>query len=40
VLSNRPAWMGPLDRLHDAFAFRPHFGWVGAIERCPEARVV
>ncbi len=32
VISNRPAWSGTLDRIDDTFRFRPHFGWVGAIE--------
>ena len=39
VISNRPAWTGPLDGLKDAFAFRPHFGWVGAIEKSAETPV-
>jgi hypothetical protein len=33
VRSNFPAWSGGLVELHDTFHFRPHFGWVGAIER-------
>jgi hypothetical protein len=32
VVSNRPAWSGQLDRMEQTFKFRPHFGWVGAIE--------
>ncbi len=32
VVSNRQAWSGPVDRMDDTFGFRPHFGWVGAIE--------
>jgi hypothetical protein len=32
VVSNHPAWTGGLDAIRGAFAFRPHFGWVGAIE--------
>lgn len=32
VLSNRPAWHGPLAGVREVFHFRPHFGWVGAIE--------
>lgn len=32
VTSNRTPWSGPLDRLDETFAFRPHFGWEGAIE--------
>ena len=34
--SNNPEWDGPLGQVGDRFAFRPHFGWVGAIEREPE----
>ncbi len=34
--SNNPEWDGPLGQAGDRFAFRPHFGWVGAIEREPE----
>jgi hypothetical protein len=33
VVSNRPAWNGPLAEMTKTFSFRPHFGWVGAIER-------
>jgi uncharacterized protein (DUF362 family) len=32
VVSNQPAWQGPVPGLGDAFDFRPHFGWTGAIE--------
>ena len=32
VFSNDKAWCGKIDQLEDLFAFRPHFGWVGAIE--------
>jgi hypothetical protein len=32
VVSNRPAWRGKLEQMQPAFEFRPHFGWVGAIE--------
>jgi uncharacterized protein (DUF362 family) len=32
VVSDRPVWRGKLDTLTDVFAFKPHFGWVGAIE--------
>lgn len=40
IVSNKPAWAGPLARLDETFHFRPHFGWVGAIEneRGPLAR--
>lgn len=31
--SNHPAWNRPLAEISDTFRFRPHFGWVGAIER-------
>lgn len=33
AVSNKPEWSGRLDELRDTFSFRPHFGWVGAIER-------
>jgi len=33
IVSNVPAWQGPLDALQSPFAFKPHFGWVGAIEK-------
>jgi uncharacterized protein (DUF362 family) len=33
VLSNQPAWSGTLEEMDETFHFRPHFGWVGAIER-------
>ncbi|MBN2508136.1 MAG: DUF362 domain-containing protein [Verrucomicrobia bacterium] len=38
VVSNHPAWAGALDALEDTFAFRPHFGWLGAIERAATRR--
>jgi len=37
VVSNRPAWRGKLDHLDELFSFRPHFGWVGAIENSRRA---
>lgn len=40
VVSNRPAWAGRLEAMTDTFHFRPHFGWVGAIEMVSEARAV
>jgi uncharacterized protein (DUF362 family) len=33
ILSNHPAWAGTLGDMEDTFDFRPHFGWVGAIEK-------
>jgi uncharacterized protein (DUF362 family) len=33
VLSDRPAWAGAFEQMEETFAFRPHFGWAGAIER-------
>jgi hypothetical protein len=33
VLSPNPAWAGKLEHIESTFHFRPHFGWVGAIER-------
>jgi hypothetical protein len=35
-VSNKPEWDGPLGQAGGRFAFKPHFGWVGAIEREPE----
>ena len=32
VISNQPEWSGKLEQIVDTFNFRPHFGWVGAIE--------
>ena len=32
VVSNKPAWSGRLFQMDETFHFRPHFGWVGAIE--------
>ncbi|MGZ8901618.1 MAG: DUF362 domain-containing protein, partial [Limisphaerales bacterium] len=37
VLSNHKPWCGKIDQLEDVFAFRPHFGWVGAIENSRHA---
>ena len=31
--SNHPDWDRPLDQISNPLAFRPHFGWKGAIER-------
>ncbi len=39
VVSNEPAWCGGLAAVAGACRFRPHFGWVGAIERNPGAAV-
>jgi len=33
VTSDRPEWSGSLEAMEGVFDFRPHFGWVGAIER-------
>ncbi|HYE32585.1 MAG TPA: DUF362 domain-containing protein [Methylomirabilota bacterium] len=33
VVANRESWSGPLSQMTDTFAFKPHFGWVGAIEQ-------
>jgi hypothetical protein len=35
IVSNRDAWRGALNAMRDTFAFRPHFGWIGAIEADP-----
>ena len=32
VVSNKPAWNGRLATMEETFAFKPHFGWTGAIE--------
>jgi len=32
IVSDQAAWRGKLDQMEAAFSFRPHFGWVGAIE--------
>ena len=32
VVSNKPAWNGRLTAMEETFAFKPHFGWTGAIE--------
>jgi uncharacterized protein (DUF362 family) len=33
VISDNPAWCGKMEQIEAGFQFRPHFGWVGAIER-------
>ncbi|MHC1768411.1 MAG: DUF362 domain-containing protein [Verrucomicrobiia bacterium] len=33
VLSDNPRWNGRIEAIDSEFRFRPHFGWVGAIER-------
>ncbi len=37
VASNHGPWRGKLDQLDELFSFRPHFGWVGAIENSRQA---
>src|SRR6185503_18668015 len=32
LISNRPAWSGPLNQIEQTFELRPPFGWVGALE--------
>jgi uncharacterized protein (DUF362 family) len=32
VVSNNPAWTGPMDNMKDRFEFQPHFGWAGHLE--------
>jgi hypothetical protein len=32
VLSDNPEWSGKLDGMTGVFNFRPHFGWLSAIE--------
>lgn len=41
VISNQKRWHGPLRDISgdQVFHFRPHFGWIGAIERAPELSV-
>jgi hypothetical protein len=33
IYSNRSAWNGGLATVEETFHFKPHFGWVGAIEK-------
>ena len=33
VVSNKAEWNGGLDQISGTHHFRPHFGWVGAIEK-------
>jgi len=33
LISNRAEWRGSLDEIKGAFRFKPHFGWIGAIEK-------
>ena len=40
VVSNRAEWCGPVDAMKDVMCFRPHFGWVGAIERSGKQEAV
>jgi hypothetical protein len=35
VLSDNGAWQGAIADMKETFAFRPHFGWIGAIENKP-----
>jgi len=37
VVSNRKAWSGKLSGMGETFQLRPHFGWVGAIEKQTKA---
>lgn len=39
IASSNEDWDGKLHELENAFAFRPHFGWVGAIENERKALV-
>jgi len=32
VISNKSAWSGKVNEIEESFNFRPHFGWIGAIE--------
>ncbi len=42
LVSNKPEWNGLLPDIpyESTFHFRPHFGWVGQIERAPTAQPV
>lgn len=40
AISNHAAWNGTLEQLDDVFEFRPHFGWIGAIENRPRMLAV
>lgn len=40
LVSDNLAWTGSLDQIKDTFHFRPHFGWLGAIEGEREATAV
>ena len=33
VVSNHSGWAGSFMAMENTFSFRPHFGWVGAIEK-------
>ena len=33
VIANHAAWNGPATAMQETLQFRPHFGWVGAIEK-------
>ena len=37
IVSNKPAWAGTVAQMEETFAFRPHFGWTGAIESTRKA---
>lgn len=37
VVSNKAAWRGGIDQMEEVFAFRPHFGWINAIENSRQA---
>ncbi|HTG44552.1 MAG TPA: DUF362 domain-containing protein, partial [Verrucomicrobiae bacterium] len=37
VFSNKAEWSGKLDQIEHPLSFRPHFGWVGAIENTRRA---
>jgi uncharacterized protein (DUF362 family) len=35
--SNKNSWCGKIEEIEDVLAFRPHFGWAGAIENARRA---
>lgn len=37
VISNNAAWSGKFEHVENTFQFRPHFGWVNAIEKQAKA---
>jgi len=40
ITSNNSDWSGSLNHIKNVFCFKPHFGWVGAIEKSAANRPV